>query len=589
MEFDQAAVFAILAAAMALFVWGRWRYDVVAVAALIACVFAGVVPMDRAFAGFGHPAVVVVAVVLAISRAFINSGLIDTVGAALTRAATSRFGQRAALVSLAAALSMFMNNVGALALMMPVAMQTARGAGRSPAGLLMPIAFGSILGGLVTLIGTPPNIIIAAYRAEVSGAPFGMFDFTPVGLPVLLVGLVYMLLLGWRLLPRRRADADQAMFEIGDYVTELRVTEGSPAVDKTVAMFERALKSEAEVLGLIPGGDGPVVRGRQHHLRPGDILLMQLDPGDLAELTDADKLEVVGDVEALTKGLKDAELTLVEAVVGPNSRLVGLSALGFGLRRRLGLSLLAVARQGQPIRRRIRLATLRAGDVLLVQGDAGEMPDHLRLIGCMPLAERGLKISVRKTIAPLAIFAAAIATAATGVLPVPVALLAALFAMVVGGMLPLREAYEAVDWPVIILLGAMIPVGGALGDTGGTALIADGIIALAGDLPVWVIVAIVLVVAMTLSDVMNNAATAVVMAPIAAAIAQRMGVDADPFLMAVAVGASCAFLTPIGHQNNTLVMGPGGYHFGDYWRMGLPLEIAVIAVAVPLIMLAWPP
>ena len=589
MDFDQGVVFAILAAAMVLFVWGRWRYDVVAVMALVACVVAGVVPMANAFNGFGHPAVVVVAVVLAVTRAFVTSGIVQRIGQMVTETIGGRYAQQGAVVALAAVLSMFMNNVGALALMMPVAIQIARANGDPPSRLLMPVAFGSILGGLATLIGTPPNIIIAAYRAEISEEPFGMFSFSPVGLPIVLLGLGYLLFIGWRLLPRGRSGDDGTpLFQIDDYVAEFKVTVDSPAVGQTIAGFERSLKSEAHVFGLIRDGKGAVTHGRRHRIRAGDYLLMELDPDALPELTKEDKLELVVDPLGLRESLKDEELIHVEAVVAPGARLAGNTAAGLRLRRRFGIDLLAVAREGHPVRKRIRHVTLRAGDVLLLQGDSESIQDNLGLIGCLPLAERGLRLSGARTFLPLILFGAAIALAATGLLSVPVALLGALVIMILGNLLTPRDVYDAIDWPVVVLLGAMIPVGGALAATGGTALIADGILSLAGDFPPWAILTIVLVAAMTLSDVMNNAATAVVMAPIAAGIAQRMEVSADPFLMAVAIGASCAFLTPIGHQNNTLIMGPGGYEFGDYWRVGLPLEILVIAVAIPLLLIIWP-
>ncbi len=589
MEFEQAVVFAILAAAMVLFVWGRWRYDVVAVMALVACVVAGVVPMRDAFDGFGHPAVVVVAVVLAVTRAFVTSGIVQRIGEMVSQTIEGRYAQQAAVVGLAALLSMFMNNVGALALMMPVAMQVARINGDPPSRLLMPVAFGSILGGLVTLIGTPPNIIIAAYRAEVAGEPFGMFSFSPIGAPIVILGVGYLLFLGWRFLPRGRSGDDGTpLFQIDDYVAEFKVTEESPAVGRTIAGFERDLKSEAHIFGLIRDGKGAVTHGRRHKIRAGDYLLMELDPDALPELTKEDKLELVVDPLGLRESLKDEDLVHVEAVLAPGARLVGNSAAGFHLRRRFGIDLLAVAREGQPVRKRIRNVNLRAGDVLLLQGDSTAIQDNLSLIGCLPLAERGLRLSGARTFAPLVLFAGAIALAATGLLSVPVALLCALLVMILGNLLTPRDVYDAIDWPVVVLLGAMIPVGGALGTTGGTALIADNILALAGDFPPWAILTLVLVAAMTLSDVMNNAATAVVMAPIAAGIAERMAVSADPFLMAVAIGASCAFLTPIGHQNNTLIMGPGGYEFGDYWRVGLPLEILVIAVAIPMLLIVWP-
>ncbi|MEM8586524.1 MAG: SLC13 family permease [Pseudomonadota bacterium] len=590
MTADQGLLIAVLVAAMVLFVWGRWRFDLVAVGALTACALLGLVPMDEAFTGFGHPAVVLVAIVLAITRAFVYSGVIDRTATLLGRIGKGQITQMMALTGLAAVLSMFINNVGALALIMPVAIHAARSGGYPPGRLLMPVAFGSILGGMVTLIGTPPNIIVSTFRPEAEGGAFGMFDYAPVGLAVLGAGLVFILLIGWRLLPQRHRPTDDGeLFEIGDYVTELRVLDDSPMIGLTLAQFENEVSPRPQALGITRDGQVGVSRGRLDHIRAGDILLLGINPQDLPTTAKTAGLELVPDPEGLADRLRGDEQTLVEAVVAPGSRIIGRTAGGLMLRRRLGVNLIAIAREGTPIKRRLREVQFRAGDVLLVQTDADALSDTLRLMGCLPLAERDLRVSSQVNVLPIVIFAAGIAAAATGFVTAPVALLAALIAIVLAGQLPLREVYDAIDWPVIILLGAMIPVGEALSHTGATDLIADEVARLVGTLPLWVAIGAVMIVTMTLSDIMNNAATAVVMAPISIGLAEELAVDPDAFLMAVAVGASCAFLTPIGHQNNTLIMGPGGYRFGDYWRMGLPLEIVVVIVAVPMIMLVWLP
>ncbi|MEO1224480.1 MAG: SLC13 family permease [Pseudomonadota bacterium] len=590
MTADQGLLIGVLVVTMALFVWGRWRFDLVAVAALTACALLGLVPMDDAFSGFGHPAVVLVAIVLAITRAFVYSGLIDRTAALLGRIGQGQITQMMALTGLAAVLSMFINNVGALALIMPVAIQAARSGGYPPGRLLMPVAFGSILGGMVTLIGTPPNIIVSTFRPEAEGGAFGLFDYAPVGLAVLGAGLVFILLIGWRLLPQRHKPTDDGeLFKIGDYVTELRVLDDSPMIGLTLVQFENEVSPRPQALGIIRDGQVGVTRGRLDHIRAGDILLLGVDPHDLPALAKSAGLELTSDPDGLVDRLHGDEQTLVEAVVAPGSRIIGRTTGGLMLRRRLGVNLIAVAREGTPIRRRLREVQFRAGDVLLVQTDADTVSDTLRLMGCLPLAERELRISSRVNVLPIIIFAAGIGAAAAGLVSAPVALLAALIVIIVAGQLPLREVYDAIDWPVIVLLGAMIPVGEALSHTGATDLIADEVARIVGTMPVWVAIGAVMIVTMTLSDIMNNAATAVVMAPISIGLAEELTVDPDAFLMAVAVGASCAFLTPIGHQNNTLIMGPGGYRFGDYWRMGLPLEIVVVIVAVPMIMLVWLP
>ena len=592
MTYEQAAIFAILAGVLGLFIWGRWRYDIVAFIALLAAVVAGVVPFGEAFSGLGHPATVTVAMVLIISRALTNSGAVDLIAGHVTLVAKRLSLHIAALAGLGAGLSAIMNNVGALTLLLPVAMKAAAKAKQSPAVILMPLSFGSILGGLMTMIGTPPNIIIATVREKSAGAPFGMFDFTPVGVVVALAGVIFIATIGWRLIPRQRRQtlSSEDLFDLEDYVSEARVPEDTPAVGLTVHEIEElAADTAAVIVGVIRKGRRGFGVARREPIQPGDLLVIEASPEAIGEFVAALKLEVVG-VEGPKAGLLSAEnVVLVEAVVPPRSRIENRSVQAMRLRTRYGVTLLAVSRQGRPIRERLRSLSLKAGDVLLLQGDGERLPEAIAAMGCLPLAERGLQIGQRRLAGPCAaIFAAAIISASLGWLPFTIALALAALTMVLLNIVPPREIYESVDWPVILLLGAMIPVGEALETSGATQLIAGAILGIAGDLPPIVVLALLMIVTMTLSDVMNNAATAVVMAPISVGMAGQLGVSADPFLMTVAVAASCAFLTPIGHQNNMLIMGPGGYHFGDYWRMGLPLEILIIAVSLPMIMWVWP-
>ncbi len=585
---DQISVFVILAAALVLFVWGRWRYDVVAFAALMVGVAAGVVPTSGAFGGFGHPAVVTVAAVLVISRAFQNSGVIERVAAFLGRAAERELLHLTALCVVAAFLSAFMNNVGALALLMPVAVQNAR----NPATVLMPLSFASILGGLMTQIGTPPNIVIAVYRDSVGATPFSLFDFSPVGVPLAVAGVAFVTLAGWRLLPkdRRGKRAPEELFEIHEYITEVRVTEDSDAVGKELLELEEAEENNVTAIGLIRDDRRILSRVRHERLRAGDIIILRADPATVEKFVGAAGLELVADEEVSTKTLRSDEVSLVEAVVPHGAWIEGRTARSLHLRRRYGVNLLALARQGKPVRERLGNARIRAGDVLLLQGETETLFDAVGSLGCLPLAERGLKLGgPRQIYLPVVVFLAAVGATAVGIAPVHIAFGAAVAVLLVLNLVTARQAYEAIDWPVIILLGAMIPLGHALETSGGTDLIAHGIAGAAGDVPLFVVLALVMVVTMTLSDIMNNVATAVVMAPIAARIAAELGASPDPFLMATAIGASCAFLTPIGHQNNVLVMGPGGYRFGDYWRMGLPLEALIVLLGVPLILAVWPP
>ena len=592
MSTDQATIFAILVALFVLFVWGRWRYDIVAFLALLAAVVAGVVPFADAFRGLGHPATVTVALVLVMSRALTNSGAVDLIARHVRLSAKRLSLHIGALSSLGAGLSAVMNNVGALALLMPVVMQAAAKAKQSPAVVLMPLSFGTILGGLVTMIGTPPNIIIATFRDKTAGEPFSMFDFTPVGASVAIAGLVFIAVAGWRLIPpqRRKKLSAQELFDLEDYVSEARVPEGSDAAGKTVHEIEELTGDiDAAIVGVIRKGRRGFGVARREPVEVGDLLVIEAGPENIGKFMTQLKLEVVGVEGSRANLLRADDVTLMEAVVPPRSRIERRSANAVRLRSRYGVNLIAVSRQGAPIRERLRTLLLEAGDVLLLQGDADRLPEVIAAIGCLPLAERRLQLGKgRQAWLCAGLFAAAIGAAAAGLAPFPITLSLAVVAVALLKIVPPREIYESVDWPVILLLAAMIPVGEALETTGATGLIASAIVDLGAGVSPIVMLALLMVVTMTLSDIMNNAATAVVAAPIAVAIAAQLGLDPDPFLMTVAVGASCAFLTPIGHQNNMLIMGPGGYHFGDYWRMGLPLEALIVCVSIPMIVWVWP-
>jgi di/tricarboxylate transporter len=586
---EQIAAAALLAATLGLFAWGRIRFDMAALLALLAAVALGLTPAEQAFLGFAHPAVITVAAVLVVSRAVAASGAVDKLAAFAAPTTGPFWLQIGGLCLLGAGLSAFMNNVGALALLMPVAIAAALKAGRSPALLLMPLAFASMLGGLITLIGTPPNLIVATYRAQTGSQPFGMFDFAPVGLGVALVGVAFVALVGWRLIPLRRGARKTELFGIEDYIVEARLKPDAKAVGADFRQVEALLGDlDARLVNVIRGDRTIPSSAWWERIAPDDVLVLEAAPDAIQDALDQLGAELTGE-ERTAEHLRSDEIEVVEAVLSPYGPLVGLTAEEVRLRSRYGINLLAVARQGRPHRGRLKSLRFEAGDALLLQGPPAQLAEALIALGAVPLAERGLRVGrPRKAGLTLGVAAIALAATAFGLAPVSIALAAAALAVVLTGALRVDEAYEAVDWPVIVLLGAMIPVGRTLETTGLTQLVAETALQhAAGFDPVWLLAGL-LVVTMTLSDIVNNAATAVMMAPLAASLAAGLGVSPDPFLMAVAVGASCAFLTPIGHQNNTLVMGPGGYRFWDYWRMGLPLEAVVVAAAVPLILLVWP-
>ncbi len=520
-----------------------------------------------------------------------------------------------ALIIVAATLSAFMNNVGALALLMPVALQLAAREGIPPGRVLMPLAFGSILGGMTTMIGTPPNLIVAGFRAEAVGESFAMFDFAPVGILVVLAGLVFVGLAARFLVPVR-GRAGIAGFETSAYVTEARVTVGSRAAGMTLAEVEQLLAEvEALVIGLVRNGSHIAAPNRFREIHVGDVLQIQADHDKLLKVIDDLELaleETAGDSGAAEAGEQDdrsagdgaadrsasaaraaararRDLELAELVVLPGSVLSGRSVEDVRVRSRFGLNLLAISRQGVDAMTRLKSERLRTGDVLLLQGDEESIAAFATRYACAPLASRALRMPVRTLAAPaMAIMGGTIALAAFGILPPATAFAVGVLAYLLLGIVSPRELYQSVDWPVIVLLGALIPVAGVMSTTGAADLIARWLLDTVAQGSPMLGLALILIVTMTLSDFMNNAATSAVMCPIAIGTAERLGGSPDPFLMAVAVGASCAFLTPIGHQNNTLILGPGGFRFGDYWRLGLPLEVVVVAVAVPAIAWFWP-
>ncbi|TCT05880.1 di/tricarboxylate transporter [Tepidamorphus gemmatus] len=590
MNVDQIVVFAIFFGVFALLIYGRWRYDLVALGALFTGLLAGVVPVSKAFAGFGHPATMIVAMVLVVSRGLMNSGAVHHIARLVADGTQSVSRHILLLGGVGAALSTVMNNVAALAMLMPVDIESAHKAGRSPAVSLMPLSFATILGGMVTMIGTPPNIIIAQFSRDAGGTAFGFFSFAPVGLACAIAGLVFIALIGWRLIPKQRAavNSPQALLDMKGYTAEVVVGEESPIVGKMMPeLDEVAAEAGVVVAGLVRRGKRLAGRARRAKVRAGDILVLEASPAAIDRFVGSLKLGYIG--EDRHRREAGADLSLSEVVVPRGSRLDGRSADEARLLSSYGITLLGISRQGKPSRERVRRIPIQGGDVLLLLGPPDRLAEVSARLGTLTLADRGLTVT-RHGRAWLAVglFAAAVVLASTGLVPLAVALIGVVVAYAVTDIVPPRQLYESIDWPVVVLLGALIPLGTALEETGGTALLASGLVGLSAGFPAWVAVMILLAATMSLSDVLNNNATALVAAPVAIEVARALDARPDAFLMAVAVGASCAFLTPIGHQNNTLVMGPGGYSFGDYWRMGLPLELMVVAVGLPAILIVWP-
>jgi len=598
---DQIAVIGLILVMFALFAWNKWRYDVVAVIALVTLVALDAIlggetsklveEPKRVLEGFGHPAVVTVAAVLIISRALRNSGVVDQISRSVMPFTKNQLPHILSLSLVVMVLSAFMNNVGALALMLPVAMKTAVDRQRSPTILLLPMAFASILGGMMTMIGTPPNIIIANLRSELTGEPaFGLFDYSPVGSLVAVAGLLFIVLAGWRLIPgtSHKKPGMESLFQIDDYITEISIPAGCKWIGQTVAEVEELVGEKITLFGFIRKDDKVLPPNPDGIIQEGCRYVIKSDPVELQAMIEENGLHLSKEMWHRIDSLKGENTGFTEAVVTAGSPLLGRTRTY--LRRHSGntMTLMAVARQNKPIRKQLKEVVFRVGDVLLLHGKNPEMDDTIAALNLLPLAERELNVGTFSRIGlSIAIFAGAIGLSMTG-FPMTIAFLGAVLAYILSGILPLRDIYREVEWPIIVLLGAMIPVSQAFQSTNCTGLIAESIKGMTGTWPPWSMISLVMIVTMCLSDIINNAATAFIMAPIAAGIAGTLGLQPDPFLMAVAVGASCAFLTPIGHQCNAMILAPGGYRFGDYWRVGLPLEIVIVLFGTPLILHFWP-
>ena len=589
MSTDQIILFSLFGAVFGLLLWGRFRYDIVAFSALMVGVVLGVVPQKDAFAGFGHPATLVVALVLVVSAGLVRSGAVFLITRTLVDASRSLGAHITLMGAIGGILSAFMNNVAALALLMPVDVQTARKAGRSPSLSLMPLSFATILGGMVTLIGTPPNIIIAAIREESLGAPFKMFDFAPVGGIAAIAGMTFVALVGWRLIPPRD-DSSSTSDDLAEYIAELTVPEDSKHIGNRLSELEaEAEKTDVAILGLIRDGKRHYGQARNTTLKAGDALVLEATPDALDEFRTTLNL-ALSDIERTERLNAAGEgVEILEVVVKDTSRLVDRTAEAVGLAWRQSAVLMGISRGDTRIKNQVRKTPIQPGDILLLLVPRNRGHDVTDWLGCLPLADRGLAVTENNKVwLAIGMFAGAVIAASLGLIYLPVALGLVVIAYVLTRIVPLSELYTHIEWPVVVLLGSMIPLGAALKTSGGTELISGALLGWTAGMPDWAVLTVLMIVTMTLSDVLNNTATTIVAAPVGIQMAQSLGVSPDPFLMAVAVAASSAFLTPIGHKNNTLILGPGGYSFGDYWRMGLPLEIIIVAVSIPAILVFWP-
>ncbi len=585
---DQNVLVVTICVLVGLLIWGRWRYDAVTLVALAALVLFEVIPINSAFSGFGHPAVIIVALVLLISRGLQESGFVGLIGGQLSKIPLSENQFLLVILVTAAALSSFMNNIGAMAILLPVTIAVCQQNNWNPPKFLMPLAFASILGGMNTMIGTPPNIIISQYRETYTGTSFNFFDFSFVGVAVSLLGVVFIAFLGYRLVKVRQEAGDEIkLIDLKNYLFEVRVKKDSKAIGKRLSEIKKVAGPETEVLGIVNESGAVSKVSMVTKFAHNQVLVIKTSPDDISRLQSDLDLEISEDLNTI----KESDLEEIEVMVTASSRLIGRKQEFLKRLASEDLALLGLWRQGAKFRTRLSREIFRVGDVLLLgvrSIDEEGVKERIKHLGLMPLMQREMQVipSRSRLLKSIIFFVTFLLLAAFNVINIVIAFLLCVLAFI-GVKVLNGNLYRSIEWPVIVMLAAMIPIGQALETTGISNNIAMFISGYTEALPVYMIILLILVVTMFVSDIINNAATAIIMAPIAANIASQLGAPVEPFLMAVAVGASCAFLSPIGHQCNTLVMAPGGYKFGDYWRLGLPLEIVIAAISVPMIMYVW--
>ena len=591
----QLIVFLVIGVTLVLFIDGRLRYDFVSLAGLLVLGITRVIEPENVFLGFSHPAVITVASVLVISDALIKTGVMDSITMLMNRSSKGVGAKVMGLMIITAGLSGFMNNVGALAIILPIAISVAHDSNQSPSKFLMPVAFASLLGGMMTSIGTPPNLIVSSYRVQMGYEPFEFFAFAPVGVVIVVLGILFITLIGWKLIPVRKGAQDESLFNTDDYLSEVVVTSDSKVVGKSLMDLYQNYKLEIEVLSILRNEQKIVAPRALEQLLEGDVLIIKANTSELSNLIEKTGLKLKGaKLNFLTSEpyLKSDSIELVEVVLRGDSLLIGRTAIETKLRNRFNVNLVAVSRKGVSSFERLKSFRFRPGDILLIQVPVSLLQDTYSKLGCLPLAERDIQINTDKTIGKqvisLGLFAFAIIMTTLGIVPVQLAFATTAVALVFIKIITPREFYRAIEWPTIIMLGSLLPLGDAFQSSGGSDTIANLLINISQFLPPWSMVVVTMIMTMILTNLIGNSASAVLMAPIAVSLSMFMNVSPDSLLMAVAIGSSSAFLTPIGHQSNMLVMGPGGYKFTDYWKLGLPLSLIVLVAGTGLILRFWP-
>lgn len=578
----------IILAAVILFISNKLRYDVTAVIILMIAVLFNIIPLEQTFIGFANPAVITVACVMIISKIITNSGVLLPIISFIEKYSDNQLVYISLLTVITASLSAFMNNVGALGLMMPIALKISSKSKLPLSKVLMPMAFASVLGGLCTAIGTPSNILISSFRMDYLGEPYHLLDFTPMGIIIAIASLSFIIMLGWRILPNRQSNIQQeSMNKLLEYLTEIKILADSPLMDLPYQQFETAFDEKIVCLGFIRNKRRKLQITTHDKVQINDIVIIETSPEQLKTMMQNKYLEVIGDTQP-AEIIQAESMAIVEAVVPQGSRMENRSANSMRLRNRFDINIVGISREGTYIKERIKEKKLQGGDVVLLFGKIDNLIDTTNTLGLLPLTQHITPKSYQEKYLPILLFIISIILIAAKILPIAIAFTLVIIGLLITKTISINAIYTYIEWPIIILLGAMIPFGNAMQSTGTNTFIANVLLNFTNTVEPIFLLGSIMFITMLLSDVINNSATAVIMAPIALKLSHATMLNPDPFLMAVAIGASCSFLTPISHQNNTLVFGPGGYKFYDYIKLGLPIEIIILIVTLPILPIIWP-
>jgi di/tricarboxylate transporter len=586
-----AVVLILLVAVGVLLATERLREDLVALLALATLVLLRVLTPAEALSGFSNPATVAVACMFLLSAGLKSSGIVQFVGDRVVKSGPHSPSVLMLLVALVVGpISAFINNTAAVAVLLPVALRASHASGISPSRILMPVSFFAMLGGMCTLIGTSTNILVSSLAVQAGIEPFGMFEFTRLGLILFGAGAVYLFVFGRHLLPERiQPESLTEGYHLNRYLSEVMVLPGSSLLGKTLREAQLGERYDLEVLALIRANGRRLGPAEVDRLEEDDLLLVKAPAAALVQLRDRAGIGIKPGRHPDDADLRSAESVLVEAVVSPNSPLEGRTLKGVDFRHRYGATALAIRRHGEDIREKIGKVRLRLGDELLILAPRQNL-DRLKQETDFVILQE-LDVPVLKPAVALTsslIVAGVVLTAAFGLYTIAEAALVGSVLMVLTGCLPIRKIYQEIDWRVIFLIAGLVPMGIALQTSGAADSAVQGLMWLMGDLGPTAVLGAFFFMAFALTGFMSNTATAALLVPLAITFARTLEVDPKPFLMALAFAASAAFYTPIGYQTNLLVYGPGGYRFTDFVKVGGPLNIVVWILATLLIPVLFP-